>query len=95
MTSFITQLPNSLFLDEDLEVGLTEIQYPYTWDNVRSGKNKAYIEASNKRDHTSSDIPTGYYDTIKNVIYNLKQLMLATNNFRKDDLCVHKKWLCT
>ena len=32
------------------------------------------------------EIPTGYYDDINNVIYNLKQLILATIKFRKDDL---------
>ena len=86
VTNFITQLPNSLFLDGDWEVGLAEIQYPYTWNNIRSGKNKAYIKAWTERDYTSLEIPTGYYDNINNVIYNLKQLILATNKFRKDDL---------
>ena len=32
------------------------------------------------------EIPTGYYDNISNVIYYLKQLILATNKFWKDDL---------
>ena len=30
LTNFTTEPPNSLFLDEDWEVGLAEIQYPYT-----------------------------------------------------------------
>ena len=30
LTNFNTQLPNSLFLDGDWEVGVAEIQYPYT-----------------------------------------------------------------
>ena len=38
VTNFITQLPTSLFLDGDWEVELSEIQYPYTWNNIRSGK---------------------------------------------------------
>ena len=29
LTNFTTQLPYSLFLDEDWGVGLAEIQYPY------------------------------------------------------------------
>ena len=37
-TKFTTQLPNSLFLDGHWEVGLGEIQYAYTWNNIRSGK---------------------------------------------------------
>ena len=38
LTNFTAQLPNSLFLDGDREVGLAEIQYPYTGNNIRSGK---------------------------------------------------------
>ena len=38
VTNFITQLSDSLFLEGDWEVGLAEIQYPYTWNNIRSGK---------------------------------------------------------
>ena len=80
------QLQNSLFLDGDWEVGLVEIQYPYTWNNIRSGKDRAYIKTWNKRDYTSLEIPTGYYDNINNVTYNLKQLILATDKFQKDDV---------
>ena len=86
VTNFVTQLRNSLFLDEDWEVGLAEIQYLYTWNNIRSGKNKAYIKAWSERDHTSLEIPAGYYDNTNSVIYNFKQLILVTNKVRKDDL---------
>ena len=53
VTNFITQLPNSLFLDGDWEAELTEIPYPYTWNSIRSGENKAYIKAWEERDYTS------------------------------------------
>ena len=44
------------------------------------------------------EIPTEYYDNI-NITYNLKQLILATNKFLKDDVDIHhasidKKHLC-
>ena len=29
-----------------------EIQYIYTWNNVRSGKNRVYIKIWNERDYT-------------------------------------------
>ena len=50
LTNLSTQFPNSLFLGGDWEVALTEIQYPYTWNNIRSGKNRAYIKTWNQRD---------------------------------------------
>ena len=59
-------LPNILFLDGDWEVGLAEIQYPYTWNDTRSGKNRAYIKTWNERGYTSSEIPAGYHDDINN-----------------------------
>ena len=86
LTNFTTQLPNSLFLDRDWEVGLAEIQHPYTRNNIRSGKNRVYIKAWNERDYTSLEIPTGSYDNINSVTYNFKQLIMATNKFRKDDV---------
>ena len=46
-------------------------------------KNRTYIKTWNERDYTSL---TGYYDNINNVTYNLKQLILVTNKFRKDDV---------
>ena len=86
LTNFTTQLPSSLFLDGDWEVGLAEIQHPYTRNNIRSGKNRVYIKTWNERDYTSLEIPIGHYDNINNVTYNFKQLIMATNKFRKDDV---------
>ena len=86
LTNFTTQLQNSLFVDGDWEVRLAEIQYPYTWNNTRPTKNRTYIITWNERDYTSLEIRTGNYDNINNVTYNWKQLILATNKFRKDDV---------
>ena len=86
LTNSTTQLPNSLFLDEDWEVGLAEIQYAYTWNNIISGRNRAYIKTWNESDYTSFETQIRYYDNINNVTYNLKQLILATSKFRKDDV---------
>ena len=49
VTNFISQLPNSLFLDEDWEVGLAEIQHPYAWNNVRSGKTRPTLKLGVKK----------------------------------------------
>ena len=48
VTNFSTQLPDSLFLDGDWEVGLAEIQYPYTWDNIRSEKTRPTLQLGMK-----------------------------------------------
>ena len=53
LTNFATQLPNSLFLDGDWEVGPGEIEFSYTWNNIKSGKNRAYVKSGNERDYTS------------------------------------------
>ena len=44
LTNFTAQLPNSLFLHGDWEVGLAEIQYPYTWNNIRSGRTRPILK---------------------------------------------------
>ena len=50
LTNYVTQLPNSIYLDGEWEVGLAEIQYPYTWNNIREGYNKIYIKTWNEHD---------------------------------------------
>lgn len=39
-SSFTVQLPRYIRLDGDWEVGVVEVQYPYTFINVRDGENK-------------------------------------------------------
>ena len=51
-----------------------------------TGKNRAHIKTWNERDYTSLEISTGSFYKIDNATYNLKQLILATNKFRKDDV---------
>ena len=86
LTNYVTQLPNSIYLDGEWEVGLAEIQYPYTWNNIREGYNKIYIKTWNEHDYTPVVIPSGYYKDINNLIYNIRQLIGATGKFRDNDV---------
>ena len=38
-SEFLVRLPKDIRLNGDWEVALVEIQYPYSWDNLREGDN--------------------------------------------------------
>ena len=85
LTNYMTQLPNQVYLDGEWEVGLAEIQYPYTWNNVTEGNNYVYVKVWNEDEYTPVKIPPGNYSAVNNLIYNITQLIRATAKFREDD----------
>lgn len=73
VSEFTVNLPQPLDLSGEWEVGLKEIQYPHTWNNVRSQdqNNHFYI-------YDSSGLPTvyilepGYYSSVKELLQGIK-----------------------
>ncbi len=41
---FCVRLPYPLDLDGDSELGLVEMQYPFSWDNVKGGTEKSNLD---------------------------------------------------
>lgn len=67
LSDFTVNLPQPLDLTGDWVVALSEIQYPHTWNNVRSLENVFYTrrgEAPPKR----YPIPVGYYNSIQQIL---------------------------
>ena len=48
ISNFVTKLSRTLQLDGEWEVGLAEIDYPYTWHNIREEKNSVEIYIPDK-----------------------------------------------
>ena len=68
----MTKLSRTLQLDGEWEVGLTEIDYPHTWYNIREGKNSAEICVPDKWAQEISVQP-GYYEKVIDVIDTLRK----------------------
>ena len=66
---------------ENGEVGLAEIDYPYTWYNIRKGKNSVEICAPDILDllfqTVEYSIQPGYYEKVRDVIDALYKAGLA------------------
>lgn len=70
---FRVQLPYTHQLEGNWEVALVEIIYPYSWDNVPSGKEESIEQSTNcielchspEKDPTKVYIPPGHYSSIK------------------------------
>ena len=73
-SNFLTELPRTLQLDEEWEVGLAEIDYPHTWYNIREGKVEIYVP---DKWFQEISIQHGYYEKVQDVIDALLKAGLA------------------
>ena len=58
LAQYITNIPRRIRLSGDLECGLTEMQYPHDWYNVRNARLRVEHEGIMKTDAYFED---GYY----------------------------------
>src|SRR3569832_2027612 len=75
MSNFETLLPNHIKLDGNWEVGLAEIIYTNTWNNVSKNQNKIYFY--NKTEFVTKvvEIPAKRYQTIQELITSINQVI--------------------
>ena len=72
----MTKLSRTLHLDGEWEVGLAEIDYPYTWYDIHEGKNSLEIYVPDQWAQEIS-IQPGYYEKVLDVIDALLKAELA------------------
>ena len=79
VAEFTVKLDTPLELSGDYEVGMCEIQYPKSWNNVRAGANgftMRYRVGENKKPFvTRRFVPPGYYPTVQSLIKVLNGLI--------------------
>ena len=72
LSDFTVHLDTPLDVGDQYEVGLCEIQYPQSWDNVRRGNNTIKIKYEylnrGRAEVMEKEIPPGYYSTIPKLI---------------------------
>lgn len=89
LANYTVNLDNALELNENYEVGLAEMQYPQSWDNVRKESNKFEIRyqypRSGKDRHMDKEVPTGYYASIPELIAVIKNIYGSTKDKKSND----------
>jgi hypothetical protein len=90
LSDFTVHLDTPLDVGEAYEVGLCEIQYPQSWDNVRRGSNTIHISyeylMQGREKETAKEIPPGYYSTIPKLI---EAIMSAYGATKKKNATLH------
>lgn len=61
LTNFVTKLPSRINLEGDWEVGLTEMQYPHSWYNVKEKDTRLVV--NNGTSSEFIDLSEGYYES--------------------------------
>ena len=74
-SKYTVELKTPLELDGDYEVGLSQIQYPRTWDNIRQGRNKFTVKwkLGEEQFEVNRQVPVGYYETITDLVKMIQQ----------------------
>ena len=83
LSEFTVHLDTPLELGDAYEVGLCEMQYPQSWDNVRRGNNVItityqYHSRGKEAKTMEKEIPTGYYNSIPKLIDVIKSVYGTT-----------------
>ena len=89
LSSFTVNLPQPLSLKGEYDVGLAEIQYPQSWNNIRKGQNTFEILYSyprtGKEKHMTKEVPPGYYEKISDLIEVIKTIYGSTKDKKSTD----------
>ena len=72
LTHYTTVLAQDVDLSGQWEVGLSEIQYPYSWHNMNDSA--GWVIVHKDRQTKKMDLPPGQYDTPEQLIAGLNQL---------------------
>ena len=80
VSHFTTKVSNPLELSSEYEVGLSEIQYPNSWNNIRSKLNQYVLRRWNEKPTQSNSytlrVKPKYYHTIDEVIEAMDNRLL-------------------
>ncbi len=85
-SQFRVRLPNPIELHGEWEIGLVEIQYPHSWDNIMQShsENSIIISLPATKEiltglHLKYFMPPGTYDTIQGLVDTINETFLLWN----------------
>ncbi len=77
LTSYTTHLQTPISLSGDWEVGLVEIQYPYSWYNLQNNENRIVYRQDGHRP-VDLMIQPGYYDSPSQLLDQINWMISVT-----------------
>ena len=91
LSSFTVNLPQPLVLKNEYDVGLAEIQYHQSWNNIHEGSNTFEIEylyprtAKMKMKYMTKEVPPGYYENIPALLKVIRSIYGSTPDKKSTD----------
>ena len=88
MSSYRTHLAKNLQLDVDeWEVGLAELIYPHTWNNISEGKFRIRFLEQNVWEWKEAEIPSALYETPQQLVQTLNdELKKVLGELQRDKI---------
>ena len=85
LTEYRVGLPQTITLEGEWEVALTEIHYPHSWNNIRGDfMNRILLRNEDFPIWEVLIIPPGHYSTIEDVIAKMNELVTKDQRFKDD-----------
>ena len=75
LTHYKTKLPKTIDLPGHWDIGLLEIQYPHTWNNMSEIDGFISVKNLNNGDKYVVELPTGYYKSVNVLVDHIKEKM--------------------
>ena len=89
LSSHIVKFKQPIVLKGEYDVGLAEIQYPRSWNNIRTGGNTFEIFYSYPRNgkerNMIKEVTPGYYENIPDMIDVIKSTYQSTLDKKSTD----------
>ena len=89
LSSYTNSFKQPLVLNDEYDVGLAEIQFPQSWNNIRKGSNTFEIGYSyprtGKERYMVKEVPPGYYENIPDIIEVIKSIYGSTTDKKSTD----------
>ena len=86
LSSYTNNFEQPLVLNEEYDVGLAEIQFPQSFNNIRAKSNTFEIRysypRSKRKRYMVKEIPPGYYENIPDLIEVIKSIYGSTQDRR-------------
>ena len=76
LTHFTTRLPQMMDLDGSWEIGLSEIQYPHSWNDIKKGEAWVQVDVLfevNQLQRHTFELQAGYYPSPKRVLKAIEE----------------------
>ena len=86
LTEYRVGLPQTITLEGEWEVALTEIHYPHSWNNVQGNfSNRVFLRNRElSKVWEAMIIPAGHYSSIEPIISKMKELIDKDKRFQGD-----------